>query len=59
MLVKQKPKVKCLGEKKCNTLKELESGLPNKAVVKKYGHLHNIFFSSIALTLLAACFSVH
>ena len=59
MSVKQKPKVKCLGEKKRNALKDLESGLPNKEVVKKYGRLHDIFFSSIGLKLITACFSVH
>ena len=36
MSVKQKPKVKRLGEKKCQVLKDLESGLSNKEVAKKH-----------------------
>ena len=46
--VKRKPKVKRLSEKKCNTPKDLESGLPKKEAAEK-----------VALKLLNACFSVH
>ena len=46
--VKRKPKVKRLSEKKRNTLKDLESGLPKKEAAKK-----------VALKLLNASFSVH
>ena len=36
MSPKQKLNVKCIGEKS-QPLKDLESGLPNKEVIKKYG----------------------
>lgn len=40
MLVKRKLEVKSLGEK-CQALKDLESGLSNKKVTKKYGVTKN------------------
>ena len=45
MSVKQKPKVKSLREKKKLALKDLESGLSNKEVAKKYGDLKIRYFS--------------
>ena len=40
MLIKRKLEVKSLGEK-CQALKDLESGLSNKKVAKKYGVTKN------------------